>query len=193
MLTTDDDELAARARRLRWMGISTSTYERNYEEGFPISRYKWDYSVDEIGFKSNMHDISAAIGLVQLRRLADMQDTRRLLVALYETYLEKVPGIKVFEHVRGSSYHLMLATCDDRDTLFTYLREHGVSTGVHYRPIHTYKCYGMSQHSLPITESVWKNLITLPLYPDLDPQQVRHICTLISNFYNGRTHWQEGT
>lgn len=192
MLTTDDDQLALRARRLRWMGISTSTYDRNYDTGHSVPRYKWNYDVDEIGFKYNMSDIQAAIGIVQLQRLGGMQARRANLMWLYEEGLRSVPAVTLFEHLPGSSYHLCVIRCPDRDALFAWLGQNHVSAGVHYRPIHLYRCYGL-QAPLPTVERVWTELLTLPLYPDLLPSQVEEICDLIKRFYAGQEHYQPGT
>lgn len=189
MLTTDDDHLAERARRLSWMGISTSTYARNYETSTRPG-YKWEYDVSEVGFKSNFNDIQAAIGLVQLQRLDEMQQKRQNLVA---RYLHRLPvDARVFNSNVGSSHHLFVIRCQERDSLHNYLREHGVSTGVHYKPIHLYPCYG-HQDSLPVAERTWKELLSLPMFPDLGMDTVDHICALITDFYSGSHHWQEGT
>lgn len=191
MLTTDDSQLAERARRLRWMGISTSTYERNYlTQTRPA--YKWEYDCQEIGFKYNMHDISAAIGLVQLARLDAMQHWRNNLAACYWEHLIGMSDYIVpLTHWEGSSYHLMVARCQDRDALHTYLRERDISTGVHYKPIHLYPCYGY-QESLPTVEAEWLKLLTLPLYYDLTLEQVEMICSHIRDFYAGSDHYQTG-
>lgn len=188
MLTTDDPILAERARRLRWMGISTSTYQRNYEgtEGIAFSTrpsYKWEYGCDEVGYKSNMSDIQAAIGLVQLQRLPQMQHWRRNLAQLYHAYLDELGEFIVpHEHISGSSYHLMVVRCKDRDKLHKHLSKFGISTGVHYKPIHLYPCYGY-QDRLPVVESEWLKLLTLPLYFDLTREQVEMICGHIRDFY----------
>jgi dTDP-4-amino-4,6-dideoxygalactose transaminase len=188
MLTTDDTVLAERARRLRWMGISTSTYQRNYlgTEGVAYSErpaYKWEYDCEEIGYKANMHDISAAIGLVQLQRLTQMQHWRCNLVSCYWAHLNGLDAhIKPIEHTYGSSYHLMVVRCENRNGLHAYLRERGISTGVHYKPIHLYACYGY-QEPLPVVETEWLKLLTLPLYFDLTREQVAMICDHIRDFY----------
>lgn len=188
MLTTDDTRLAERARTLRWMGISTSTYQRNYEgtEGIAYTErpaYKWEYNVGEVGFKANMHDVSAAIGLVQLQRLYRMQLWRDELVKKYHYFLYDLKNFIVpHVHADGSSHHLMVVRCQNRDGLHTYLRERGISTGVHYKPIHLYPCYGY-QEPLPVVEAEWLKLLTLPLYYDLTTEQVAMICGHIKEFY----------
>lgn len=187
MLTTDDSTIADRARRLRWMGIDTSTYERNYF-GVGYSerpRYKWEYGCNEIGFKANMSDIQAAIGLVQLQRLPEMQQKRIVLASAYWQHLRGLEDfILPLTHWEGSSYHLFVTRCKFRDRLHQFLADRQISTGVHYKPIHLYKCYGY-QTPLPVAEEEWTKLLTLPLYPDLTLDQVARICDAIRNFYVG--------
>ena len=190
MLTTDDTQLAERARRLRWMGISTSTYERNYATSTRPA-YKWEYDCQEVGYKANMHDISAAIGLVQLQRLEAMQTQRFVLVRNYMEQLSGIEQVEPLVHALGSSYHLFVIRCPDRDSLHVYLKERGISTGVHYKPIHLYPCYGY-QPSLPVVEREWLRLLTLPLYPDLTLGEVETICGHIHDFYAGQSHYQTG-
>lgn len=181
MITTDDEQLARRARSLRWMGISTSTYERNR----PTSTYKWEYDCREIGLKANMSDIQAAIGLVQLERLPEMQEKRLALVQAYWDHLTEISpsGLLPVLQRHGSSHHLFVVKCERRDELHKYLATMGVSTGVHYKPIHLYPCYGY-QTELPVVEAEWQKLLTLPLFPDLTIEQVRDICALIGEFYD---------
>jgi len=191
MLTTDDTQLAERARRLRWMGISTSTYERNYATSTRPS-YKWEYDCGEVGYKANMHDISAAIGLVQLARLGEMQAARRQRVMDYIDGLHGIPQVEMLAQGNGSSWHLMVIRCPDRDSLHAYLKERGIGTGVHYKPIHLYPCYGY-QPALPVVEAEWLRLLTLPLYPDLTLEQVETICGHIRDFYAGAGHYAVGS
>ena len=192
MLTTDDTQLAERARRLRWMGISTSTYERNYTTSTRPA-YKWEYDCQEIGYKANMHDVSAAIGLVQLARLGEMQAQRMELVNRYmDWFSNEASPVEILQQGNGSSWHLMVIRCPNRDALHRYLAERGVGTGVHYKPIHLYPCYGY-QPSLPVVEREWLRLLTLPLYPDLTIEQVEMICGHIRDFYSGSDHYAEGS
>lgn len=193
MLTTDDTQLADRARRLRWMGISTSTYERNYATSTRAA-YKWEYDCGEIGYKANMHDVSAVIGLVQLARLSEMQKKRMELVGEYNVLLSSIDRnhIQLVEQVPGSSLHLLVVRCQNRDALHKYLAERGIGSGVHYKPIHLYACYGY-QPPLPVVEAEWLRLLTLPLYPDLTREDVAMICGHIADFYAGAGHYATGS
>lgn len=182
MLTTHDSAWAERARLLRWLGIDRSTWQRAEGE----TPYAWEYQVAELGLKCHMNDIAAAMGLVQLRRLDALNGRRRAIV---ERYYEGLAGIDQIElpseddAAFRSSWHMFVVRCERRDGLSSFLAGHGVATGVHYAPIHRYRCYG-DQPSLPVAEAVFERLLTLPLYPDLPGDQVERIVDLIRSYYD---------
>ncbi len=82
-----------------------------------------------------------------------------------------------------SAWHIYCIHCDRRDDLAAHLASHGISTGVHYFPIHLYDaCYGR-QPSLPVAEAQMKRIMSLPIFPDLTDEQVTRICRVIRDFY----------
>jgi perosamine synthetase len=181
------EDMHARAKRLRWLGIDKNTWERTDNN----KSYWWEYSVDEIGLKSHMDDIHAAIGLVQLEKLEESNRLRAERVQWYReglTFLEDQELVDLPpEETRENSvcsWHLFCIQCKHRDELSVFLKERGIMTGVHYKPIHLYKCYGNTPH-LPVAESLFPKLLTLPLFPDLTKEQVDRICDTIHNFYKG--------
>ena len=173
MITFDDEHLYRRALRLRWLGIDKSTWSRSDVD----RRYWWEYHIEETGFKYHRNDIAAAIGLVQLAKLDEMQDRRRRLVAQYLEELAGVPDLRLPVHDEESSWHLFAIRTPHRNALSMFLQAQGVSTGVHYKPIHLYPLY--HKYSLPVAERVWQHLLTLPLYPALTSEQVSSICDLV--------------
>lgn len=178
MVTMHSADLAERARRLRWCGIDTSTYDR----GLTSTGYKWEYNVNEVGYKCHMNDITASIGLVQLAKMPEMQEKR---VTLVNRYMMQLPLdlIKQSIEPRMSSNHLFYIRTEQRNELADYLRKQGINTGVHYKPIHLYDCWGKSKPYLPVVEREWRKLLTLPLYPDLTLAEVDYICDSIKEFY----------
>lgn len=182
MLTTHTDEWAKRARSLRWLGIDRSTWNRSQS----TAGYRWRYTVNELGLKCHMSDVAAAMGLVQLRRLAELNARRRSIVARYLSALTGIAELELppeDDETFRSSWHLFCPKCQQRDVLSAYLAEHGVATSVHYIPIHTHECYGR-QPSLPVAEQLWERILTLPLYPDLKDSEVDYIAQLIRDFYH---------
>ena len=173
MITTDDDNVASRCRRLRWLGIDKSTWERSGNES-----YWWEYCVKEIGYKYHTNDILAAIALVQLEKLEELQEKRLKLV---NQYLNELDGYVGLPNFHGSSWHLFVIRVENRNKLSLKLKECGMATGVHYKPIHKYACYN-SDISLPVAEKEWQSILTLPLFPDLSSDDVMDICKVIREF-----------
>jgi perosamine synthetase len=173
MITTDDEELYRRAVRLRWLGIDKSTWERAGAE----QRYWWEYKIDEVGYKYHLNDIAAALGLVQLEKLDEMQEIRHRLVRQYLEELADVPEIELPSYDPDSSWHLLTIRVRHRNELSLWLQEQGISTGVHYKPVHLYPLY--HKYALPVAEREWERLLTLPLFPALTSDQVSHISAKI--------------
>lgn len=183
-LTTNNQHWAERAQRLRWLGIDKSTWDRSELD----RSYWWQYQVDEIGLKCHMNDISAAIGLVQLQKLQRMNDRRREIVKMYFSGLKDIPQLTLplaDDEIFQSSWHIFHIKCDLRNELSLYLQDRGIATGVHYTPIHTYRCYG-NRACLPNAEELQARILSLPLYPGLSDQEVSQVVQAIHDFYARR-------
>lgn len=181
-LTTSDKSMSDRIKRLRWLGIDKGTWDRTSLD----RSYWWEYFVDEIGLKCHPNDISAAIGLVQLEKLDRMNLRRVKIKNLYNRGLAGLDRVELpvdDDEDYRSSWHLYSICCDDRDKLSEFLQNRGISTGVHYKPIHLYRCYG-NRASLPTAERIFPRLLTLPMYPGLTDEDVAHVIESIREFYH---------
>lgn len=176
MLTTRSAYVDDKVRRLRWCGISRSTWSRLKNQ-----RYGWDYSIPELGYKCHMNDISAAIGRVQLQKLDDANARRREIAALYNVLLADTDHImRPIDNLWSTSAaHNYVIQSPFRDELHVHLKERKVSTGVHYKPLHLQPYYFDPGVRLPNAEAVWTKLLSLPIYPDLLDSEVELICDLI--------------
>jgi len=180
-LTLADQELMERAKRLRWLGIDKGTWDRTEAD----RSYWWEYSVDEVGLKCHLNDIAAAIGLVQLGKLDEMNGRRREIKDAYNHGLADLPQVSLppdDDDIYRSSWHFYSIECEDRDDLSVYLQEKDIATGVHYKPIHMYKCYG-NRTTLPTAESLFPRILTLPMYPGLRDSEVDYVIDCIRSFY----------
>jgi perosamine synthetase len=180
-LVLNDEAMAGRAKRLRWLGIDKGTWDRTKLD----RSYWWEYSVDEVGLKSHLNDLHAAIGLVQLAKLDAGNARRKALVQRYRRELQGIAAITLppdDDPTYSSSWHLCEVRAERRDELSQHLREQGIHTGVHYKPVHLYRCYG-DQPKLPVAEAVFPKLLTLPLYPALTDDDMTLICDAIKDFY----------
>jgi len=183
MIVTNDQDVAGRLRRLRWLGITKDTFSR--DDG-PLKGYSWYYDVVELGHKYHMNDIPAAIGLVQLSKLEGTNARRAALVARYNERLRGVGDIEIpvkKPYMSKPAYHNYVIKTSRRDKLNEFLKERGISTSVHYYPNHLYDIYKPYYRALPVTESVWRRLLTLPLFPDLTDEQHDSIVQAITEFY----------
>jgi perosamine synthetase len=181
-LTLNDKEMYERAKRMRWLGIDKGTWDRTKAD----KSYWWEYLVDEIGLKCHMNDIQAAIGLVQLKKLASMNKRRREIVKMYNEGFKNIDWIETPPEDTDeykSSWHIYCVKVNviDRNDLSAYLERNGIGTGVHYKPIHTYLCYG-NRPSLPIAERVFKRILSLPMHPGLSDDDVKRIIGTIKRF-----------
>jgi len=179
-LVTCDQALMERAKRLRWLGIDRGTWDRTGAD----RSYWWQYFVDEIGLKCHMNDIAAAIGLVQLRRLPATNARRRQIAEMYTAGLSDLPWLQTPRMDTPdsiSSWHIYCIQVEGRDDLNVYLQEKGIGTGVHYKPIHLYACYGNRPH-LPQAEAAFERILSLPMHPGLSDEEVEYVIESIRSF-----------
>lgn len=192
MLVTDDPILARRIRRLRWMGISRPTWER-FRPGRP--RRAWMYEVEEVGFKYEMNDLAATLGLVQLDKLESANAERRRLVERYCRAFAAMEGIEFTperEYARSSCYNAVIKVAPEvRDELCEYLDQHGIDSNVHYYPNHLLPLYRPYTTRLPVTEREWKRILSIPLYPGLRDDQQDRVIDCIGRFLAVRSAGRE--
>lgn len=174
MITTNDEKIYKKLLPMRWCGIDKSTWERTK------SKYGWDYSIETIGYKCHMNDITAALGLAQLERIEELNNKRKLRVLQYLYELKDVSWITLPKWDKNSSWHMIVARLKKRDKFIDYMLAHGISIGVHYKPLNQYKIFPNTP--LPVTDRVWKTLATLPLFPDMTDEEFEHIINTIKAY-----------
>lgn len=189
MLTTNRIEMVRALKQFRWVGIDKSTWDRTEDIVMELesdirryATYGWYYEVHELGYKYHMNDITAVIGLCQLKKLDKYNERRRQIVQRYNKAFSSVEWIEtpVEQEYAGSAAHNYVIKTPYRDKLNLYLKENGVATGVHYMPAHLQPYYReRCKVNLPVAERVWETLLTLPLYPALTDSQVDKVIDLI--------------
>jgi len=186
-ITTDDEEMYERAKKLRWLGIDKSTWNRSDQN----KSYWWEYSVGEIGLKCHMNDIAASIGLVQLSKLEMMNARRKEIAERYTKGLLDVETPMMDTDDSKSSWHIYCIRCQRRNDLSVYLKDRGIMTGVHYKPIHLYECYG-NIPTIPNAEKYFEEILSLPMHPGLTDAEVDTVIGAINSF-SRRNHNGKGT
>lgn len=183
LVATDDDELAQRVRTLKFHGLGVDAFDRQMQGRKPQAE------VVEPGFKYNLSDIHAAIAVVQLSRVEELNQRRAELTAHYRKLLEKSPlqMLKVPEYEHLHANHLFMVRVDkdicgiDRDTFMEKLKAHDIGTGLHFRAAHTQKYYREKYPKLTLPESTWNSatLCSLPLFPDMTNADVERVVNAV--------------
>jgi perosamine synthetase len=124
-----------------------------------------------------MNDIAAALGRVQLRRLPELILRREQIAHRYEAGFADISELRWVRARPNTapSWHMFTVLVNRRDEFVERMRQRGVAVGVHYFPLHLYRCSQEYRVRLPITEEVWKRVATLPLYPELTEEDQVHV------------------
>ena len=150
----------------RWCGIT--------------NRKETDYDVQELGWNYYMNEFSAAIGLEQLKKLDKMNTLRKKIARKYSSEINIQDKMGFDENC---SYHLYWILVKNRKKFREKLFENGIETGTHYKPIHLMKMYKQNS-KLPITESIGKQIVTIPIHPNLTETQIKKIIRNVNDFSN---------
>lgn len=174
--------------QMRWCGINKDTWKRiKGQSTNDIDPYHWYYEVSLPGFKYNMNDLAACIGLVQLRKLDHMNAYRSELIQTYLNELSKVMDVKPswnYELNEISGYWLFSLRAKKRDQLIQFLKKHGIATGSHFTPMTLHPIFQTSiKTKMPISETIHNELITLPLHCGMNKEDVLYVTDNIQKFY----------
>lgn len=192
MFCTDDATLAERIRRLKFHGLGVDAFDRETHGRAPQAE------VLEPGFKYNLPDMNAVLGIGQLARLEDMNRRRAELAALYLQQLadvqEMVP-LQLPDYDMQHAWHLFVVRLDveragiNRDEFMARLKELGIGSGLHFRAVHTQKYYRehmpVTPGQLPNTEWNSDRIFSLPLFPDMTDGDVTRVVDAIKSVLSG--------
>lgn len=169
MIVTRDADIDKKARMLRAHGSVKKYYH------------------EMIGYNSRLDELHAAILNVKFKYLDQWNDMRRHNAALYDELLKDSGVVTPYaapyaKHI----YHQYVVQCDDRDGLTEALKAEGISTGVYYPlPLHlqdAYKGLGYKRGDMPYAEAACNRVLALPMYPELEPAQIKYVADAIKNY-----------
>lgn len=181
MLTTNSDQVADFVMKNRLHGISSHAWKRYSKGG------KWQYEVEYGGWKYNMTDVAASLGIHQLKRLNTLTRKRRSLASIYSRLLGKIKGITlpIESPDRYDVYHLypILIESMKRDSFIDSMTKMNIGTSVHFIPLHLQPFYknkfGYKKGDLPVTEMIFSKIVSLPLYPSLKESDQEYVADAI--------------
>lgn len=166
MICFQSNELDKKCRKISWLGIDKDTFNRSHE-----GTYRWDYNVDEVGFKYHGNSIMAALGKVALKYLDEDNAYR---VQLCNEYVKALDGrVKYIKHDNGSSRHLFQIVVENREHVINELYKRNIFVGVHYKNNTRYKPYEGTQ--LDNSEYYSERVLSLPLHLNLNKEHIKYI------------------
>jgi perosamine synthetase len=188
MLVVRDAERAEQARILALHGISRDAWKRYAASGH------WRYEILANGYKYNLPDLAASLGLAQLRKLAGFHARRCRLAARYDRALAQLDAVERPPHAPRNgthAWHLYMIRLRtdvlriDRDRFIDELRARNVGTSVHFIPLHLHPYYqeawGYRPGQFPGTEAAWSRAVSLPLYPAMSDGDVDDVVSAVAD------------
>lgn len=198
MFCSDDAALAERIRRLKFHGLGVDAFDRETQGRSPQAE------VQEPGFKYNLPDMNAVLGLGQLARLSTLNQRRAELAALYHELLadiSEVMPLQIPDYAMQHAWHLYIIRLDvdaariSRDDFISQLKLKGIGASLHFRAVHTQKYYREQFPTLPgtLSHTEWNSerLCSLPLFPDMRDSDVHRVVDAIKSILSGRTAYEK--
>ena len=186
MITTDNDEWADRCRVMSLHGISKDAWKRYTSEG------SWYYEIVAPGFKYNMTDVAAALGLVQLSKLDQMNGRRQEIAKQYDTAFGSHPALESPTVAMYSThpYHLYILRLNldalriDRSKFIEHLRSANIGVSVHWIPLHLHPyyrdTYGYRPKDFPVAFCEYQRMISLPIYSAMTDEDVADVIQAVT-------------
>lgn len=181
MVTTNNDVLAKRMSQMRLHGMNRDAWDR-----YTSTKASWEYDIIAPGFKSNLPDILAAIGRVQLAKADEFDEKRKVHVEKYNREFSKLDFIKIPPTSKGDSRHLYLMRLNleildcDRNVFAKELQERGLGISMHFIPIFHFSYWkelypDFKSENFPNAEEKYLETISLPLWPDMTEEMTDYV------------------
>lgn len=185
MITTNNSEWAKKLKTMRLHGISANAWNRYSSEG------SWFYDVLYAGYKYNMNDVLAAIGIQQLKKFERMQKRRNEIAKRYNEGFKDTPELILpaartyVEH----AWHLYPVRLKDgtlkisRNEFISELKKENIGTSVHFIPVHMHqyykKTFGFKEGELPVAENAYRQIISLPIFPSMTDSDINDVLSAV--------------
>ena len=176
-IVTNDKNVIKKVRDIRLLGVEEDTESRF------LNKKSWKFDVCEQGWRYHMSNIMAAIGIKQLERSSELLAKRKNIAQKYDKLLEGATKLKPILHnysnIVPHIYVVVLERGVNRDNLRQQLSSNGIETGVHYYPNHWLSLYRTKGVNIPVVESIYQRLLSLPLHPSLKESDLLYICNTL--------------
>jgi perosamine synthetase len=185
MITTDDDDIANDLQIKRLHGMDRDAWKRYGNSG------SWEYDVTMLGYKYNMTDIAASMGIHQLRKVNLFRDRREYIAQRYTEAFSKIDGI-VTPFTKNNiqhSWHLYIIKLDidnlsiSRNDFMNELKKNKINTSVHFKPLHMFSYfknkYGYKNTDFPNASFLFDRIVSLPIYPSMTEEDIEYVINMV--------------
>jgi len=186
MLVTRDKDIAVRAKQMRLHGISRDAFDR-----FTSNKPSWYYEVIAPGFKYNLTDIAASLGIHQLKKVEQFQNRREGIANYYNDHLKELPLTLPPMPLNGDvhSWHLYVIQLNkdlplSRDRFIELMYESGIGCGVHYIPLHLHPywrdTYKLTPEMFPVSQRIYEQSVSLPIYSKMTDEDMQRVVSTVA-------------
>ncbi len=182
MLCTNNKKKYVKLKSLSFHGWDTDPWTRHKKNK---STKNWYYEIKNLGYKSNMNNLMASIGLEQLRKLKKQNLRRIEILKKYIFNLKDVNQIKLAWNfnLKNSCYWLFSLKVKNRDHFMNFLRKKGISSGVHLMPLPLHPIYKKYNKDLKKVLHTWKYLVSLPFFPEIKDKEINYVIKNVKNYF----------
>jgi len=184
MICTNNKKKYLKLKSISFHGWNKDPWLRHKSSLKTKSKNHWEYSIDKLGYKYNMNDLAASIGLAQLKKIRLLNTSREKIIKRYIQGIKNLKNINILTDYKldNSSYWLFVIRCNKRDALMNYLKLNKISSAVHFEPLPMQPLYKKYKSIIPNAKETWKKIISLPLFPDLKFSEVDYIVNKLKLF-----------
>ncbi len=185
MICSNDPDLLKEVRAMRWVGIDKDNW-KTAQQYTAVNKdaMHWFYELNILGYKYNMNDLAASVGLAQLKKLPSFNQQRSQIIRMY------LDGLRTFSHVEPLlpfepekyPYQMFGIRARHRDELMIFLKNNGIATGCHYTPLSVQPLFKPWGNNCPFIEQEHNRFITLPLHTGLTELEINYIVAKINEF-----------
>lgn len=175
MVVSKNEELIEKIRKISYFGINKQAFNR-YEK-----RGHWYYDIEEVGYKYNMDNIHAALGVEQLKKIDQVNRKRRDIASMYKKDLDKRISFFVDDKINYHTYHLFPIRVPKniiaRDDFINELKQKNIGTSVHFIPLHKHSYYKdvFKGLNFPVADEVYEDIVSIPMFPSMSDEDVFYV------------------
>lgn len=186
MIVSNDSELLKDVKAMRWVGIDKDNW-KTAQSYVDVNKdaFHWFYELNILGYKYNMNDLAACIGLAQLKRLPEMNKRRGEIIKQYMEGLKECKSVRPILPFEPAKYvyQMFAVRTENKEGLILHLKSKGIATGCHYTPLSMQPLFKHYASGCEYVENEYYKIITLPLHSELTDAEVEYVLISISRYF----------